>query len=91
MTPRLQELAAKYGVETHTAAYDDPNYPLGYDKPRPDVVIAMELLAKLRTGYTYRLVCWPPDNEWYWQTNDCDGYGTFIDAVIALAERQEGI
>ena len=103
MTPRLHELAAKYGVSTH---YDRPLVVIdgedvwlaqdGEREPRPDLEIAHELLAKLPNDddRNFFMLMYNKDGRWHLTTADIfadHDYTDFVLAVIALAERQEGI
>ena len=99
---RLHELAAKYGIETRkevekVGSAGEPvfKYPL-----RPDLEIAMELLAKLPAHQEIDndyLLMHEGANEWRLnlytaqQMDSSTVYASIIEAVIALAERQEGI
>ena len=89
---RLLELAREYGVETHI----NPHWPLdcGDKRERPALDIAMELLAKLPGEWNLNIA--RPAMlkrqlpiQHYTQHNGVEStvsFGTFIEAVVALAE-----
>lgn len=91
---KLLDVARRLGVDVYGIGLDSGDLVC----PRPRLDIAHECLGKLPTDTRFQLE-WEGDDGWryewyeYGDGPDCCGFGTFEEAVIALAERflKEGI
>lgn len=95
----LHEAARKYGVETHYVSKIAPGTDQYYHQlPRPDLDIAHDILDRLpmRTvGYELEHTSDKVSPYWLakrWNDGKWEvlSDGTFIEAVLALAERDKG-